>query len=174
MNQCVPSWDLDDSPNPPKISLQTPSISLGAPDVPSLDYEVAELTWENGQLAMHGLGPPKVPNKAVSSYGGTLESLVNQATRCIPPHLHGKSAVDGNKLTVETSCSLKHLEFRPPPIRARAGLDGSARGGSCSGTTNSRDWMAAPPARRVDPTRNGEWSSRADMSVSGSRKRAGR
>lgn len=59
-----------------------------------LDYEVAELTWENGQIAMHGLGPPRVPGKhlntttAPSKYtwekpraGGTLESIVNQATR---------------------------------------------------------------------------------------------
>lgn len=62
---------------------------------------MAELTWENGQLAMHGLGPPKVTAKihhggggaAGSKYtwdnkparaSGTLESLVNQGTR------HGK------------------------------------------------------------------------------------
>ncbi|THF96314.1 hypothetical protein TEA_028745 [Camellia sinensis var. sinensis] len=61
-----------------------------------LDYEVAELTWENGQLAMHGLGTPRVPNKppptssaTTTKYtwekpraGGTLESIVNQATCC--------------------------------------------------------------------------------------------
>lgn len=57
-----------------------------------LDYEVAELTWENGQLAMHGLGPPRVPSKPEASTSptkytwekprasGTLESIVNQAT----------------------------------------------------------------------------------------------
>lgn len=59
-----------------------------------MDYEVAELTWENGQITMHGLGPPRVPVKplnattAPSKYtwekpraGGTLESIVTQATR---------------------------------------------------------------------------------------------
>lgn len=47
----------------------------------------------NGQLAMHGLGPPRVPVKPIPSSspskyawdkpraGGTLESIVNQATR---------------------------------------------------------------------------------------------
>nr|WIE96165.1 basic helix-loop-helix transcription factor [Loropetalum chinense var. rubrum] len=52
-----------------------------------LDYEVAELTWENGQLAMHGLGPPRAPAKYTwdkPRASGTLESIVNQATRL--PH----------------------------------------------------------------------------------------
>ncbi|XP_042065629.1 transcription factor UNE10-like isoform X2 [Salvia splendens] len=43
----------------------------------SLHYEVAELTWENGQLAMHGLGVPRA--------GGTLESIVSQASFYPPP-----------------------------------------------------------------------------------------
>ncbi|KAJ9680680.1 hypothetical protein PVL29_019870 [Vitis rotundifolia] len=96
MSQCVPSWDIDDNPTPPRLTLRSHSNST-APDVPMLDYEVAELTWENGQLAMHGLGQPRVPAKpvasaAVSKYpwekpraGGTLESIVNQATR-LPHH----------------------------------------------------------------------------------------
>lgn len=56
---------------------------------------MAELTWENGNLAMHGLGPSRVGHKAgsiagasSSRAGGTLESIVNQATR----DLHTKSA----------------------------------------------------------------------------------
>ncbi|PON57733.1 Basic helix-loop-helix transcription factor [Trema orientale] len=93
MSQCVPSWDLDDStgPHPARLPLRFRSNST-APDVPLLDYEVAELTWENGQIAMHGLGPPRVPNKALTSWapekpraGGTLESIVNQATRSSLP-----------------------------------------------------------------------------------------
>ncbi|KAK6920332.1 hypothetical protein RJ641_016236 [Dillenia turbinata] len=103
MNQCVPSWDLDDNPNPPRISIRSLSNSatLNAPIDCGLDYEVAELTWENGQLSMHGLGQPRVPIKplvpsnpspltASSKYrwenlkppraSGTLESIVNQAT----------------------------------------------------------------------------------------------
>ncbi|XP_044500971.1 transcription factor UNE10-like isoform X2 [Mangifera indica] len=87
MSQCVPSWDLDENPTYPHLSHRSRSNST-AP----LDYEVAELTWENGQLAMHGLGPPRVPAKPVATASttkynwekprasGTLESLVNQAT----------------------------------------------------------------------------------------------
>ncbi|KAK3006154.1 hypothetical protein RJ639_016634 [Escallonia herrerae] len=93
MSQCVPSWDLEDNPSRTKLSTwRPPSNSLSfAPDIANLDYEVAELTWENGQLAMHGLVPARVPNKpsaaASNKYtwekpqtGGTLESIVNQAS----------------------------------------------------------------------------------------------
>lgn len=79
-----------------------------------LDYEVAELTWQNGQPSMNGLGLPRVPAKPIaaatntrlspsashSKYAweklprasGTLESIVNQATRL--PH-SSKSTPDG-------------------------------------------------------------------------------
>ncbi|XP_057995366.1 transcription factor PIF7 isoform X2 [Hevea brasiliensis] len=49
-------------------------------------YEVAELTWENGQLAMHGLGGllhSGQATKATPTWGRTsetLESIVHQAT----------------------------------------------------------------------------------------------
>lgn len=63
-----------------------------------LDYEVAELTWENGQLAMHGLGPPRVTAKAAANNtsptkntcSGTLESVVNQATSLPQAQRNGK------------------------------------------------------------------------------------
>uniref|UniRef100_A0A1S4BC58 Transcription factor UNE10-like n=1 Tax=Nicotiana tabacum TaxID=4097 RepID=A0A1S4BC58_TOBAC len=199
MNQCVPSWELDDTPTPPKLPLQTQSNSL-APDVPSLDYEVAELTWENGQLAMHGLGPPRVPNnKPISNYGGTLESIVNQGTRSVPHH-HQKFALDGSghggdevvpwfnyhhvvadtplvpgSLTMAKDalvpCSANSNYHRRPPSSVQVpGLDGSTHVGSCSGATNNRDWMAAPLVG-TEPTHEG--SSRADMSVSGSATCAG-
>nr|GLL40740.1 transcription factor UNE10 [Ipomoea trifida] len=102
MSQCVPSWDVEDnSTTTVKINgvAQSGSSSFGA-DVPSLDYEVAELTWENGQLAMHGLGPPRVPSKLLAAAtavkytwdkpraGGTLESIVSQAT-CMPTNRKG-------------------------------------------------------------------------------------
>ncbi|KAI3449086.1 hypothetical protein Pfo_005751 [Paulownia fortunei] len=104
MNQCVPSWELDQYSVPINVHARSNSSSSLARDVPSLDYEVAELTWENGQLAMHGLGPSRVVNKPAATSsptkyttwekpraGGTLESIVNQATS----HTHPKSAVDG-------------------------------------------------------------------------------
>ncbi|GMI66940.1 unfertilized embryo sac 10, PHYTOCHROME INTERACTING FACTOR 8 [Hibiscus trionum] len=89
MSQCVPSWDLDDNHAAARHSLRSDSNST-APDAHTSDYEVAELTWENGQLAMHGLGLARVPAKPfISKYNtwdkprgnGTLESIVNQATR---------------------------------------------------------------------------------------------
>lgn len=49
------------------------------------NYQVAELTWENGQLAMHGLGgllsstSPTKPRWGKAD-GDTLESIVQQAT----------------------------------------------------------------------------------------------
>ncbi|KAI4354779.1 hypothetical protein L6164_003618 [Bauhinia variegata] len=104
MSQCVvPSWEVDDNnPTAPRVSLRSHSNST-APDVPMLDYEVAELTWENGQISMHGLGFPRVPAKTFTAAaaantgstvstspakytwekpraGGTLEAIVNQAT----------------------------------------------------------------------------------------------
>ncbi|XP_059302279.1 transcription factor UNE10-like [Lycium ferocissimum] len=104
MNQCVPSWELDDSPPHLNLALSSHSNSNNSfvTDVPSMDYEVAELTWENGQLAMHGLGPPRVPNKPLLGTwdnkmphaGGTLESIVNQATG-IPPRQQKSGTVDG-------------------------------------------------------------------------------
>lgn len=53
-----------------------------------LDYEVAELTWENGQLGLHSLGPTRVPapSKYLTAAGGTLESIVDQATRFPNPN----------------------------------------------------------------------------------------
>ncbi|KAJ7962096.1 Transcription factor like [Quillaja saponaria] len=111
MSQCVPSWDLDDNHTPPnRLSLRSHSNST-APDVPMLDYEVAELTWENGQLSMHGLGFPRVNSKPTltpaatatappSKYAwekprasGTLESIVNQATSL--PHRKNLTVYDG-------------------------------------------------------------------------------
>ncbi|PKI42023.1 hypothetical protein CRG98_037585 [Punica granatum] len=106
MNQCVPNWDLDDNPLPARLSARSNSNSA-PPDVPILDYEVAELTWENGQLAMHGLGQPRVslkpqPQQPASTNNnkytwdklprgtgtgtgtGTLESIVDQAAAALP------------------------------------------------------------------------------------------
>ncbi|ESQ37656.1 hypothetical protein EUTSA_v10028687mg [Eutrema salsugineum] len=76
MSQRVPSWHIDGTP---PVTVR----STKAANIPMLDYEVAELTWENGQLGLHGLGPPRVPahSKYSTGAGGTLESIVDQATR---------------------------------------------------------------------------------------------
>ncbi|PIA35636.1 hypothetical protein AQUCO_03500175v1 [Aquilegia coerulea] len=92
MSQCVPNWDLDENSTSIRVPFH-PNSNMNdakASDVtdPTLDYEVAELTWENGQLGLHGLGPPRViGGKPISSKytwekpraSGTLESIVNQA-----------------------------------------------------------------------------------------------
>lgn len=80
-----------------------------------LDYDVAELTWENGQLSMHGLGLPRVPVKPLTTApsketwekprgSGTLESIVNQATSFPhngkPPFLAAGGGVCGNNMLV--------------------------------------------------------------------------
>ncbi|KAG2331002.1 hypothetical protein Bca52824_002182 [Brassica carinata] len=76
MSQRVPNYHIDDTP-------AATVRSSKAADIPTLDYEVAELTWENGQLGLHGLCPPRVPapSKYSTGAGGTLESIVDQATR---------------------------------------------------------------------------------------------
>nr|UOF76181.1 phytochrome interaction factor 8 [Fraxinus mandshurica] len=122
MNQCVPSSEHDEIPTTPRLALPAPSNSNSlTTHVPSLDYEVAELTWENGQLIMHGLGPPRVPNKTTTNSsptkyawdkpraGGTLESIVNQGTR-LP---ESKSTMDGGGISgcelvkwIDNHCSL--------------------------------------------------------------------
>ncbi|XP_050220608.1 transcription factor PIF7 isoform X2 [Mercurialis annua] len=61
------------------------------------NYEVAELTWENGQLAMHGLGGFLHPPQTKPTWGRTnetLESIVHQAT--IPPHNQNSKQSDNN------------------------------------------------------------------------------
>ncbi|KAM2498718.1 hypothetical protein PS1_040947 [Malus domestica] len=101
MSQRVPSWDLDETtttPPAPRLSSRSHSLHTAPTDVPLLDYEVAELTWENGEVAMHGLGPPRLLAKPLSTTkyttwdkpraSGTLESIVNQATStALPPPL---------------------------------------------------------------------------------------
>lgn len=97
MSRCVPSWDFDDhNPNPPTLSLRYHSNSTNHLD-DGPKFKVAKLTWENGQLAMHGLGQARVPVKCTTPAttiattiwenpctSGTLESLVNQATTSPP------------------------------------------------------------------------------------------
>ncbi|CAI9101325.1 OLC1v1038619C2 [Oldenlandia corymbosa var. corymbosa] len=119
MNQCVPNWDVEENhyslPNSHRqqnLRAHSNSSSSLAPDVPTLDYEVTELTWQNGQLAMQGLGLPRgksavaaaAPAVAVKytwekqlPAGGTLEAVVNQAL----PNRKAKvvqQSCDGNEL----------------------------------------------------------------------------
>ncbi|KAI5647405.1 hypothetical protein M9H77_33410 [Catharanthus roseus] len=110
MSHCVPSWEIvDDDNDNPRFTLLPNSNPIPTTDFPTLDYEVTELTWENGQLALHGLGHPRMPNRAAANRSnffnrynsaggsgggtaGTLESIVNQATNAQP---HDKSPCEG-------------------------------------------------------------------------------
>ncbi|XP_073111825.1 transcription factor UNE10 isoform X2 [Elaeis guineensis] len=101
MSQCVPSWDVDDPPNPPTHHLPFNHLPSPAPRVPMSDYDMAELAWENGRLVLHGLSHngiekpiPKEPSSSAAATAwekprpsGTLEAVVDQATRAqlLPP-----------------------------------------------------------------------------------------
>nr|XP_043620873.1 transcription factor UNE10-like [Erigeron canadensis] len=92
MSQCVPSWDLED------LNQNNNNAAF------KLDYdEVAELKWENGQLAMHELGPRHVSSNKSSGADypsnssswdkpravETLEAIVNQAAASThPPYIN--------------------------------------------------------------------------------------
>ncbi|KAG8092525.1 hypothetical protein GUJ93_ZPchr0012g21978 [Zizania palustris] len=100
MSQCVPSWDLDDAVgvgfnlNPVSAAGAHRVVSGGATgafapvEVPMSDqyYEVAELTWEKGNISSHGL-----LNRPVPKYPPASSSA--------PQHLHaiggGGSGVGG-------------------------------------------------------------------------------
>ncbi|XP_057498588.1 transcription factor UNE10-like [Actinidia eriantha] len=187
MSQCVPSWDLDDNPRLTHASHSNSNL---------LDYEVAELTWENGQLAMHGLGPPRVSNKpprtiSPAKYtwdkpraGGTLESIVNQATwlpQCKPAvdsgadervpwfdQHHATGVASGSASATMTMDALV-----PCSAATTEGMGGgsstcvvgcSTRVGSCVGANSE---ARAAEAARGHVAAGQEWSSR-DPSVSGS------
>ncbi|KAE8665791.1 hypothetical protein F3Y22_tig00112529pilonHSYRG00032 [Hibiscus syriacus] len=161
MSQCVPSWDVDDNHATSRHSLRSNS-NFTAADVHTSDYEVAELTWENGQLAMHGLGPARVPAKplisnAPSKYNtwdkpranGTLESIVNQATRVpyLKVSLHGGGdeivpCLDQRRSAADAlvPCSKRSSEDNWTPGIGRSRLGGcSTKVGSCSVPAGTQD-----------------------------------
>ncbi|KAK9120622.1 hypothetical protein Syun_018239 [Stephania yunnanensis] len=130
MNQCVPSWAL----NEPSPSSPTPKYSLSLD--PMLDYEVAELTCENGHIVMHGLGPPRtvrqLPKDAAARANGTLESIVDQAAAAakfpaaevVVPRYGGGGGGGGEGATMTMA-----MDARVPGASAAAS---STRVGSCS------------------------------------------
>lgn len=115
MSQCiVPSWNLSHQRQDLKLNNQGEEVNRSSHVdldshhnhfqqhqnfsqlVPMSNFEVTELTWENGQLAMHELGgmfpaptttttssPPKATwAGGVGRVTDTLESIVHQATYC--------------------------------------------------------------------------------------------
>uniref|UniRef100_A0A1J3HTF9 Transcription factor UNE10 n=1 Tax=Noccaea caerulescens TaxID=107243 RepID=A0A1J3HTF9_NOCCA len=151
MSQRVPNCHIDDAP-------AATVRSTTAADIPTLDYEVAELTWENGQLGLHGLGPPRVtaPSKYSTGAGGTLESIVDQATRLpkprdeLVPWFHHRSSTTMDALV---PCS-------NPQDQQRVG---STRVGSCSDGYR----MAGGKRARVAPEWSASGSHRLTMDTCG-------
>lgn len=144
-----------------------------------LDYEVAELTWENGQLAMHGLGPPRVPAKAAANNpsptkntcSGTLESIVNQATSLPQAQRNGKPPLLDEFATAPccfhqqrpsmttmdalVPCSNRRSEERTTQVMdpaPRVGGTRSIRVGSCSGPVP----LPIPDSTKDDDVLNGK------------------
>ncbi|KAK1418767.1 hypothetical protein QVD17_27914 [Tagetes erecta] len=191
MSQCVPSWDIEDNSANVKAAVISNSMSSNL-DVPTLDYEVAELTWKNGQLAMHGLGPPRMvskphpvgtthPNKYTwdkPRATETLEAIVDQAT--LQPHhkkhinLYSDELVpwlDCNTFVVKSgivnASATTTMDALVPnsATRVHGGGGGTAcstRVGSCSIDQSGFIGGGAAVAAVND------WSSCRDQSVSGS------
>ncbi|KAI4372697.1 hypothetical protein MLD38_010896 [Melastoma candidum] len=108
MSQCVHNWDLlDDTLNStqPHLSFQGVDAAVENPTLPGpgpgpgpnlsqTNSRVAELTWDNGQLFLHGHGSRL--NSKPDAPDGTLESLVDQATsivNAIIPAADGKPSL---------------------------------------------------------------------------------
>ncbi|KAH7687652.1 Transcriptional repressors of the hairy/E(spl) family (contains HLH) domain-containing protein [Dioscorea alata] len=175
MSQCVPTCDTDD---PPNMTANAPPPLLhhhhhhhqhhpsNRPHVPP-EYEVAELTWENGNVAMHGLGHPRIskpiakyPSTTGSTVGwdkqhqsGMLESIVDQATNnqiqvSSPGHpsfmswlggAHPHVAASGVDALVPNSNSFGHRAVEASDqVPNLPSVDGSSAGGGGRGRKRTR------------------------------------
>ncbi|KAJ0483497.1 putative transcription factor bHLH family [Helianthus annuus] len=182
MTQCVPSWDVqDNSSNGSRLKVAFSNSMPSNLDVPTLDYEVAELTWKNGQLAMHGLGPPRLVYKSQAwdkpRAAETLEAIVDQAT-LQPQHksptdlfvddlvpwldYHTSAVASGtvNASATTTMDALVPNSATQPQALMSMGTNGGRTAG-CSTRVGSCSMSGAAAAPH-------EWSSCRDQSVSGS------
>ncbi|KAJ0803284.1 putative transcription factor bHLH family [Helianthus annuus] len=189
MSQRVPSWDVEDDHNsntdrPLKPFLPAPtSNSMSSNlDVPILDYEVAELTWKNGQLAMHGLGPRRVAYKPHAwdkpRAAETLETIVNQAT--FQPHRkpqtdlyaddlvpwlnHHNSAVVAGSVSASATMTMDAL-VPSSGTQLLSVTNCSTRVGSCS---SDRSGVGDHVVAHGGGVAAREWSSCREQSASGS------
>ncbi|KAI3741199.1 hypothetical protein L1987_58868 [Smallanthus sonchifolius] len=181
MNQRVPNWDLEDvNPNH---------------DIYKLDCEVAEITWENGQLALHELGSRRVPTKSqpITSWdqpraAETLEALVNQAT--LQPYCKTDTTFNDNELvrwmhynnpTVTVNLNNQSTTMTSDALVPNSNnrtSDGSAQaqrsikstreaGCSTRASSCSGNPFMDPRVTRGTTSEAYNWSSGRDMSVSG-------
>ncbi|KAF6175413.1 hypothetical protein GIB67_036504 [Kingdonia uniflora] len=140
MSQCVPSWDLHPD--------HTTDSKASDAD-PVFGFEVAELTWENGQLAMHSLAHQRVLaskhawEKPLGS--GTLESIVNQATHLAPcnendelvPMFDHQQPVTTSTATI-TMDALVPCSKHVPKLSPTSEPENLTRVGSCAGPRPAR------------------------------------
>ncbi|XP_012080335.1 transcription factor PIF7 isoform X2 [Jatropha curcas] len=91
----------------------------------SNDYEVAELTWENGQLAMHGLSGllPSAPRKPTwtGRTNETLESIVHQATSYQKHHKEEEVKIPAKVASTVASSDGKWAETSSANYQAQMG-----------------------------------------------------
>nr|WIE96077.1 basic helix-loop-helix transcription factor [Loropetalum chinense var. rubrum] len=113
------------------------------------NYEVAELTWENGQLALHGLGslPPAPTKPTWGRAGDTLESIVHQATyhNHYPANINSIPASSGGKWA---ECSARVPTIAPEFLRKRMRSDSDQCGRNLSSNAREErtDRMSACPS----------------------------
>ncbi|GFS35539.1 basic helix-loop-helix (bHLH) DNA-binding superfamily protein [Actinidia rufa] len=118
MSQCVPTWDLDEIPNPL------------APLVPMLGGEVAEFPWEKDQSPSSSK-PPVSATAKPSAYGGGKD--------VVPCLDHRQAAATGDALVPCAAAA-------PGQRIGTCGEGSSARVGSCSGP-NTRGKRALKRAK---------------------------
>lgn len=92
------------------------------------NYEVAELTWENGQLAMHGLGPPRPTAKPLptSSASHSKYAWVDKPRSAAPANAAPSAAGGGGGGTGTLECIVNQaaaLPRRKLPFDAAAAAD---------------------------------------------------
>nr|UOF76180.1 phytochrome interaction factor 7 [Fraxinus mandshurica] len=156
MNHCiVPNWNQR---HQRQEQVEEEEGKTTRDHVPMSSYEVAELTWENGQLAMHDLGG-MVPSPVRARTGGdTLECIVDQATRDRPnkneANLSSLAAPWGGKWPKSSSVDtqLKQKEANLSSIAASSGGKWSKSSGH----------MAASSTCHVRPAGLGKKRTRSD------------
>ncbi|XP_051114520.1 transcription factor PIF7-like isoform X2 [Andrographis paniculata] len=145
--------------------------------VPMANYEVTELTWENGQLALHGLGGilPQIKSTAAApaatTWGKpedhTLESIVHQATFSSfhQNNLQAKNSVAPKSPKWGDDVQMLHIEqnqegslssiaassagkWRENSGQGNSRYLGTTAGKNPAGAVNKRGRAAEPPPER--------------------------
>lgn len=175
-NQCVPSWDLEDTAglNPRSASgpahqprgLAAPVVAVPMPEPDQYD-EVAELTWEKGNIFWQGLlsrpapikyPPPSAAAPMHASPGDrreqTLEAVVGEAAARSSSHSHHLApnwlAVGVDQVAAGVvPCAAGDADEAEEDARVRNDNKRARRLQACAASQGS---AAAPGAARDSPT----------------------